>query len=485
MANDTTITSKKVYISLAWKILERLLSQGINLVVQIILARLLFPSDFGSLAIIVALTNYAAIFVQSGIGTVIIQKEDIDEKDISTLLTVSLVVALLFYIILFFSATAVSEYYNIPVLKPALRVMSLVLFLNAINAVQTAILSRSMKFRQLFLRTAIAVPVAGVVGVALAYGGFGIWALVANNLVNMMVVVIFMSFDKDVRVVKFRFYKNRLRPLLSFSLKILFTGLISGTNDTLRTMIIGKKFSADDLAYYDKAYTYSYYAVSIINSSISTVLLPTFSRSQDDLDKLKSMSRRSVRMSAFVMIPTMMGIVFLARQLVNIILTSKWESCVPFLVLFCLLRIPTFIMTIDKQVYYAIGRSEINLYYEMGLCLFNIITLLVTTKMGILYVAIGAVVVEYVGCLVICMIASRVYKYTLFERITDIYKPIISSLIMGASIYSISKLNFESKVLLLIIQIVVGIVVYFISSIILRDSNLKEIFKMMLLRVKN
>lgn len=469
------INSGKVYTSFFWKVLERLLSQGINLIVQVVLARLLLPSDFGSLAIIVAITNYAAIFVQSGIGTVIIQKKNIDKKDLSTIFTISLGTAFIFYISLFISAPLIANYYGILILKPALRVLALVLFLNAINAVQTAVLSKKMKFKQLFLRTAIAVPVAGIVGISMAYWGFGIWALIFHNLVNMMTVVIFMSFDKDVKAIRLGFYKDRIRGLYSFSIKVLFSSLVSGMHDMLRTMIIGKKYSSNDLAYYDKAYTYSYYAVSIVNSSISTVLLPAFSKSQDDTARLKEMSRKSVRMSAFIMIPAMIGIASIARPLTLTILTSKWEQCVPFLILFCILRIPTFIMTIDKQVYYAMGRSEINLYYEIALCLLNILTLFITTQLGIIYVAVGATLVEYIGCIAICVIASKIYKYTLKERVADIYKPILSSLIMAVVIFIISKINCGSSLITLFAQILLGIISYALSSCVLKDMNIVEI----------
>lgn len=475
MKDDTQISASRVYRSFFWKILERILSQGISLVVQIILARLLLPSDFGSLALIVAITNYAGIFVQSGIGTVVIQKENIDDKDIATLFTISLASALVLYIAIFAASPMVAEYYGIPVLKSALRVLALVLFLNAINAVQTGILSRKMKFKQIFYRSAIAVPIAGVVGISMAYLGFGIWALVAHNLVNMAAVVIFMSFDKDARITHLGVYKDRIRQLYSFSVKILLTSLVSGLSDTLRTMMIGKKYSSEDLAYYDKAYTYSFYAVSIINSSISTVLLPTFSRSQDNLEKMKEMARRSVRMSAFVMIPVMAGIASIARPIVLLVLSSKWAPCIPFLALFCILRIPGFIMTVDKQVYYAIGRSDINLFYEIGLCIVNVITLMITTQFGVFHIAIGATVVEYTGILAICIIASRTYGYSIVERIKDLWKPVVSSVVMVITVKTIGNLCTMPLFVNMMLQILSGAVIYLLSSIILKDQNLREI----------
>ena len=190
--DNEQINSKTIANSLWWKLLERLFSQGINLVVQIILARILLPSDFGSLAIIVAITNYAAIFVQTGLSTVLIQKKNLAPEDTSTMLTASMVIALFFFIVLFFLAPWISSNYNLPEILWPLRVLSLILFLNAINSVQTALLARSMNFKTIFIRSAVSVPVSGAVGIAMAYMGFGVWALVTHNLLNMLIMVIML-----------------------------------------------------------------------------------------------------------------------------------------------------------------------------------------------------------------------------------------------------------------------------------------------------
>ena len=178
MELNTDINKAKVVSSLTWKLFERFVSQGLSLAIQIILARLLLPEDFGSLAIIVAITNYAAIFVQSGIATALIQKKDLDDKDVSTVLISCLILASAFYTILFVAAPFIANAFESDILVPTLRIQSLVLFLNAINSVQTAILSRKMQFKRLFVRSLIAVPVSGIVGIAMAYLGFGLWSLV-------------------------------------------------------------------------------------------------------------------------------------------------------------------------------------------------------------------------------------------------------------------------------------------------------------------
>ena len=194
------ITKGKVTVSLWWKLLERVFSQGINLIVQIVLARLLLPSDFGNLAIIVAITNYAALFVQSGLAAAIVQKKDLHSDDVASLLTASLFLAGCFFIVLFVLSPWIADQYSLPSIVWPLRVQALILFLNAFNSIQTALLSRSMKFKTIFIRSILAVPISGAVGIVMAYRGYGLWALVAHNLVNMVVVVVVMLFGLDYKL---------------------------------------------------------------------------------------------------------------------------------------------------------------------------------------------------------------------------------------------------------------------------------------------
>lgn len=473
MELNTDINKAKVVSSLIWKLFERFVSQGLSLAIQIILARLLLPEDFGSLAIIVAITNYAAIFVQSGIATALIQKKDLDDKDVSTVLISCLILASAFYTILFVAAPFIANAFESDILVPTLRIQSLVLFLNAINSVQTAILSRKMQFKRLFVRSLIAVPVSGIVGIAMAYLGFGLWSLVMYNLSNMLVVVLVMNIGNDLRI-KLGFSMEKARTIYSFSSKILVTSFVSGGYDLMRTMAIGKKYNTNDLAFYDKAYSYSYYVVNILNSSISSVMLPTFSKKQDDINEIKLIARRSTKLSAFVMIPLMVGIATIATPLVRLLLTEKWMECVPYLMIFCMLRIPGIFMAIDKQIFYAIGRSEINMYYEICLFIINIIALIISLKMGVLWIAIFACAIEYIGLIAIFTLSKKFVNYNFKERLLDLWKSIASSIVMFVGL---NFINLQTSDLVTILaKFIIGVVVYLLMSMILSDDSLKYIF---------
>ncbi len=467
------IDSKRVFHSLVWKLMERFCSQGINLLVQILLARLLFPSDFGKLAIIMAITNYAGLFVQSGLAVAIVQKKDLDEKDVNTLLTSSLVIALFIYVCIYLFSPSFSAYYQHEDLVWPLRVLALVLFLNGINSVQSALFSRDMKFKQIFLRSITAVPVAAVISISMAYRGMGIWALVAYTLLNTGLTVIIMALASNYKL-KLEFYLSRAKELYSFSVKILLAALVSGFGDTLRTLMIGKKYTSSDLGFYDKGYTYSFYFTQILNASISGVLLPTFSRSQDRLDVLLSRSRKSVRLTSFVIFPALIIIIIVAHPLILMLLTEKWIPCVFFLQLFCLLRLPGCIANIDRQVYLSIGNSSINFRYEFFLLLANTIMLFITVPIGVKAVAVGFLITEIVGCVSLFVVSSRVYGYTIVMRLKDIWKPALNSVLL--LLFSVLPIwNYGNAIIEIISKLLISLVLYIIIACLFKDQNLLDI----------
>lgn len=468
---EVEVNRGRVAKSFFWKILERFFSQGISFLVQIVLARILMPEDFGSLAIIVAFTSYAMIFVSSGITTTVIQKKRLDRKDLSTLMTYTLGMASLFYAVLFFLAPLIATYYNAPILQPTLRVLAITLFLQGINSVQTGLLQRQMSFRQLFVRTMIAAPIAGFIGIFLALRGFGLWSLVAHTIANQVLVIIVMSFDKDCRI-PLGFSRTRMREIFPFTSKIMLTFATSGLFDLIRTTMIGKKYTREDLAYYDKGLTYSSYVTMLVNQSMGSVLLPAFSRNQDSLEKLRGMARRSVKVTSFIMIPILVAVAVMAKPLIVVLLTEKWLPCVPFLIIYCFLRMAGPILNIDKQVFYALGKSEVNLYYEIGLFVCNFMALIIAIRINVLAIAAGALIVEILGACAIFIVSSRIYDYKLKDRFLDMWKPVLGSIVMAGVLFGVTLIG-VSDIWTLSLQFILGIIIYFTMAKLTKDDNLE------------
>lgn len=471
MSNKEILTKGRVTNALLWKIIERFFSQIVNIVIQIILARIIAPEYFGALAIIIAITNYASIFVQSGISTAIIQKKDLDRLDVSSLLTLSLGAAAILYSVIFFASSWIAFFFNTPNLIWPLRVQSLILFLQSYNSVQTALLARELQFKQLCLRTILAVLISGTIGIGMALAGFNLWALVSFTLTNVLVIVLFMNFYPKLRV-SIAFSWQRVKAIYKFAGNILITSAITGLHDLIRSSVIGKKFSKQDLAYYDKAFSYSSYVTLIIIATLQSVLLPIFSKNQNNLETVKKMARLTVKMSAFIMTPILTLVAITATSWVPLLLTERWNPCIEYMTIFCIIRAVGCIVITDKQVWYSIGRSDINLYYEIGIFITNLILLVFTMQLGPFAIAIGAMIIELFGGLSIFIISSKYYNYSLKERFLDLYKPLVSCASMTVSVLLINQL-FDNMLIDLFMSFLVGLIVYCACSILIRDTSFK------------
>lgn len=465
---------EKIINSLSWQMINKVCSMGMNLMIQIILARLVEPKEFGKLAIITTVITFLNIFVESGISTALIQKRELQAEDAYTVQMISLAIAFVMCCILIGAAPAIGRFYNSEDLIFPLRVLSILLVFNSINSVFTALLIRELEFKKMFIRTVISVPISGLLGIILAYLGYGIWALAIYQLVNAAITSAILVFTSDIKFLG-RISIKRAKEIYSFGSKILFTGIVNSFYDTVRTMLIGHKYSKSELAYYDRAYTYSRYSVQIVNTSIANIILPVFSKKQDERQELKDLARKAVGLSAFVMFPVLVGLAAVAKPLFFVFLTAKWEASIPFFIVFCFLRIPGVITSIDKQLFFSIGRSDIVLKYSILALLLNIGLLYFVLPFGVLAIAVNTMIVEWLMSLVLMVFSSKLIGYSIKEKIEDLWKPMLNSAVMFLAIYACFSFGNINMYKLLLIQTIVGIITYIGMSCITRNENLKVI----------
>ena len=315
---ETELNKSKILSSLLWKLLEQSGTQGIQLIVQIVLARLLLPEEYGIIAIVTVFITLANVFVQSGFNTALIQKKDADELDFSSVLYLSSGVAALLYVIIYLLAPLIANYYTQPLLAPVLRVLSLTLFIGAFNSIQNAFIARNMLFKRLFISSLGAVIVSGIVGIAAAYNGWGVWALVAQQLINQLTIAIILWFTVKWRPhILFSF--KRVKELFSYGSKLLLSGVIDTLYRDLRTLIIGKMYPTSMLGFYNRGQKFPQIIVSNINGSIQSVMLPVLSVHQDNRRRVKDMMRRAIITSSFFIFPMMIGLAVVAEPLIKII----------------------------------------------------------------------------------------------------------------------------------------------------------------------
>ena len=456
MPEDNLKTS--VLSSLFWKSLERGGVSGVQFIVQIILARLLFPEDYGIIALIVVFIAISQTFVQSGLGTALIQKKKVTDEDYSSVFYLSLVVALVFYGILFLAAPFIAAFYNQPLITPVLRVLGLTLFFGAVNTIQNAVIARNFQFRKLFVSSLGAVLLSGVVGIAMAYAGHGVWALVGQQLTSIITLCFIMWFTVKWRP-KLLFSLARVKELFSFGWKLLVSGLINVTYTNLSSLIIGKLYPASMLGYYTKGQGFPSLVVSNIDSSLQTVMFPAYAKCQDNRPQVKQIMRRALVTSAFLVFPAMAGLAVIAEPLVELLLTEKWLMCVPFLQIFCAVYALYPIHTVNLQVINALGRSDIFLRLEIMKRVVGVSVLAVTVPIGIYAMALGMVVTGVISTLINAYPNRLLLDYSFTEQWRDLAPALILSLVMCGVVYSVLFLGLPAWATL-VLQIGVGVVVY-------------------------
>ncbi len=467
--NGIIMNTKSVVSNFIWRFLERCGAQGVTFIVSIVLARLLDPSVYGTIALGTIFTTIMQVFVDSGLGNALIQKKEADDLDFSSVFWFNMFICTVLYIIMFFSAPLIALFYKMPDLTPVVRVLSLILIISGMKNVQQAYVSRHMLFKKFFFSTLGGTIGAAVVGIAMAYLGFGVWALVAQMLFNPAVDTTILWFTVKWRPKK-QFSLERLKALFSYGWKLLFSSLIDTVYNDLRQLIIGKIYSSSDLAQYNQGKKFPQFIVSNINTSIDSVLLPTMSKMQDDAVAVKNMTRRSIKVSTYIMMPFMVGLAVCAKPLVSLVLTDKWLPCVFFLRVFCITYAFYPIHTANLNAIKALGRSDLFLKLEIIKKVVGAITILATMFISVEAMACSLLVTSLLSQIINSLPNKKLMNYSYYEQLKDMLPQMVLSLGMGAIVYCVQFIGL-SYVLTLIIQVAVGFLIYWISSKIFRVDS--------------
>lgn len=445
-----------------WRFAERCGAQGVSLVVSIVLARLLAPEVYGTIALVTVFTTILNVFVDSGLGNALIQKKDADDLDFSTVFFFNIVMCCMLYIVLFLIAPLIAAFYNSDELVPVVRVLGLTLVISGVKNVQQAYVSRTMQFKRFFFATLGGTIGAAIIGIAMAYYGFGVWALVTQQIFNATVDTIILWVTVKWRP-KRMFSWKRLKVLFSFGWKLLASALLETFYNNIRQLIIGKLYTSADLAQYNRGKQFPDLIVSNINTSIDSVLLPVMSKSQDDPKQIKSMTRRSIKTSTYIMAPLMMGLAFCAESIVGLILTDKWLPCVPFLRIFCITYMFYPIHTANLNAIKAMGRSDLFLKLEIAKKVVGIALLLSTMWFGVMAMAYSLLISSVLSQIINSWPNRKLLNYGYLEQLKDILPGIVLAVFMGCCVNLVSLFNL-SNVVTLLIQIPLGAAIYIGAS---------------------
>lgn len=462
-----------VLSNLSWKFAERISAQFVTLIVSIILARLLSPQDYGIIAIVTIFITFANVFVSDGFGSALIQKKEVDILDYSSVLYFNLVFSIILYVIIFFCAPFISSFYGegYEILTPVLRVLGLRIIVSAINSVQQAYVSRKMIFKKFFWATLIGTIISAIIGIAMAYLGFGVWALVGQYLANTTVGTIVLAITlKKKPIMAFSF--SRLKSMIGFGSKVLGTSLLITGYQELRALIIGKMYSSEDLAYYDKGRQFPNLIITNINTSIGAVLFPKMAQEQDDKTRIREITRKSIRFSSYLMCPLMLGLAAVAEPFIEIVLTDKWLPCVPLLQMFCVFYLFQPIHTANTQAIKAIGRSDICLKLELIRDAIQLVFLLTLMWVSVEAIVLSMAVLSAVFTVFNAYPNKKLLDYPFKQQMLDILPSVGMSIIMSVGVYLFGLIPMNA-ILSLVLQVLVGGIIYLLMSILTRNSELK------------
>lgn len=457
--NNNNSLKTKVLTSLLWRFMERSGTQGIQFIVSIVLARLLLPKDYGIIGLISVFMAVASVFIQSGFGTALIQKSEVDDEDYSSVFYLSLSVSTVLYLVLFYTAPLIAGFYTEPILIPILRILSLMLPLGAINTIQNAVLSRGMKFKKSFFVSLGGVFASGTVGIVMAYCGYGIWSLVFSQLSGQVISTIILLLTIRWRP-RLMFSFEKLTELFRFGSKLLYSGLLDTTFNNLYPLIIGKLFDPAMLGYYNRGQSFPSLIVNNIDGTISGVMFPALTSCQNDRILLKKVVRRMIVTSTFLILPMMFGLAAVARPLVLLLLTEKWLPCVPFLQLSCITYALWPLHTANLQAINAIGRSDVFLKLEIIKKTLLIAVIVISFPFGVYAMVSGSAVVSLISTFVNAWPNRILLKYTYKEQWLDIMPSFLLSIAMSGVVMATALLPFSIG-LVLLLQIVIGGTFYF------------------------
>lgn len=458
-----------------WRFTERTAAQLVTFVVSIILARILSPEYYGTITLVTVFTTILQVFVDSGLGTALIQKKDADDLDFSSVFFFNMFMCVVLYIVMYIASPYIAAFYNDKGLTPIIRFISLTIIISGVKGIQQAYVSRNMLFKRFFFSTIGGTIASAIIGIILAYRGYGVWALAIQQVSNTAIDTLILWLTVKWKP-KFMFSFQRLKRLLRFGWKLLVSALLDTIYGNLRNLIIGKKYTSADLAYFDQGDKLPKAIVTNINVSIDSVLLPTMSKMQDKTEAVRTLTRRAIRISVYIVAPLMIGFACCADSLVRLVLTDKWLPCVPFIRILSVSYLFWPIHTANLNAIKAVGRSDIFLKLEVIKKAVGLALLLSTMWFGVKIMAYGLIVECLLGLIVNTWPNKKLLHYGYIDQMRDIAPSVLLSMAMGVAVYCVGLISMP-EIVKVVAQITLGIVIYVAGSGIFRMKEFEYLIK--------
>lgn len=463
---------QKTIKGLLWSVVDNFSNLGVSFIIGIILARLLSPDDYGIVAMVVIFFAIAQTFVDSGFSNAIVRKKDRTESDLSTCFYFNIFVGLGFYVLLFLCSPFIADFYNQPILSPIVKISGLNVLINSLCIVQQAQFTIRIDFKTQAKVTLTSTVISGIIGILLAYLGYGVWALVwqgvTGSFIRMLLLWIFSKWRP-----RESFSKDSFHYLFGYGSKLLASGLLDTTYNNIYPIVIGKFYSPAQLGNFSRALSFAQLPSSNITSILQRVTFPVLSTIQDDIPRLQANYRRLLKLSAFIVFPLMMGLAAVAFPLIRVVLTPKWEGCSLYLQIICFALILYPIHAINLNLLQVKGRSDLFLRLEVIKKIVGVCIMCITIPLGITAMCIGMVVSSLISLFINTYYTGKLINIGCLKQIRDLLPILFNSLLMGSMVYLFIQL-FNNDLVKLIVGAFGGAISYIGGASFFSKQELKE-----------
>ncbi|RKD23111.1 lipopolysaccharide biosynthesis protein [Ammoniphilus oxalaticus] len=476
---DNGQLKKDTIRGLFWTFADFFSSRGIGFIIQLLLARLLLPVHFGLMGMILIVIAVSQTIVDSGMQNALIREKDSTQEDYSTVFYFNLVISFLLYSVIFGIAPYVSLFYDEPILTALLRVLGIIVIINAFSIVQRTILTKNIDFKTQTIINIISTFFSGIISIGLAFYGFGVWSLVIQNVVGQLLQSILLTVHNRW-LPSLIFSVASFKRLFGFGWKLLISSLIDTSYQNFYNVIIGRTYSTIPLGYYTQALMLRDVASKSITSAVQKVTYPVLSKMQENEEQLKRGYRTLIKSSVFITFPVMIGLSAISGTLIPLLFGEKWAGTVPFFQILCLAGMLYPLQSINLNILQVKGRSDLFLKLEIIKKTFGIslITITIVLKLGMFVLVWTLVISAVISYFINSYYSGKLLNYSTKQQIKDITKTMISTLIMGISVIMLgSQLDMLNNLFSLILQIMLGFSVFVGMSLILKSNELNYFIK--------
>lgn len=482
---DTKNLRAKTVAGLLWSFSELVLNQGIQLIIQIILARLLFPKDFGIIGMITIFISISNSIIDCGLSNALIREKEVSKVQYSTIFYFNLILSVSIYVVLYFAAPAIAYFFNEQKLVNILRILSITIIINALGIIQRTMLMRKIDFKSQTQISVMSSVISGVIGVTAALMNFGVYSLVIRSLA-MSFLQSFLLFMYNRWIPDLAFDLKEFKKLFRFGWRILVSGLIDTIYVNMYYVVIGKVFTAESLGYYTNANKLKEAASQSITGAVQKVSFPVLSSINNDDSRLKSGYKKIIKNTAFIVFPVMIGLCAVGSPLIKVILGRKWIDSIFYFQILCFEAMLYPIHAINLNILQVKGRADLFLRLEIIKKVVGVsfIVIALYIKSGIEGLLICAVITSYIDYFINAYYSKELINYSIKEQIKDLYPIFLITMVMGAAVYEVGNIVVLPNVLLLVVQILVGIISYIILAKVINSEELKLMFNLLSRSIK-